>query len=194
MIKVMFYNHFPLATVWRALVGRQPSYIWGPRWRTKALSEYPPHIPSRFYLFFSCQIYTDGGMRQNVNVPILCRPQVSVFRTIWQYFDFFGETRMSFVVDAPWHIRFNFCCRGNTKDHHIFKIQKTTISSWQVGNWMIFSRTIPPSMELRFFLDSNLKSGKGTIERQGTVEAFWTISKSLFALLPPPLIRPTYCT
>ena len=141
-IKVVFYIHFPLATVWRALVGRQPSYIWGPRWRTKALSEYPPHIPSRFYLFFSCQIYTDGGMRQNVNVPILCRPQVSVFRTIWQYFDFLGETRISFVVGAPWHIRFNFCCRRNTKDHHIF------MTSWKLDD---FRRNNSPEHGIKIF-------------------------------------------
>ena len=141
-IKVVFYIHFPLATVWRALVGRQPSYIWGPRWRTKALSEYPPHILSRFYLFFSCQIYTDGGMRQNVNVPILCRPQVSVFRTIWQYFDFLEKQGGVLLLMHPGIFDLTFVAE---------EIQKTTISSWQVGNWMIFSRTIPPSMELRLF-------------------------------------------
>ena len=150
-IKVMFYIHFLLATVWRALVGRQPSYIWGPRWRTKALSEYPPHILSRFYLFFSCQIYTDGGMRQNVNVPILCRPQVSVFRTIWQYFDFLEKQGGALLLMHPGIFDLTFVAE---------EIQKTTISSWQVGNWMIFGGKIPPSMELRFFLDSNLKSGK----------------------------------
>ena len=140
-IKVMFYIHFPLATVWRALVGRQPSYIWGPRWRTKALSEYPPHIPpASIYSSRVKYIRMEECDRTSTCQYFVGRkyPYSGQLTIFW----FFGETRRSFVFDAPWHIRFNFCCRRNTKDHHIF------MTSWKLD---YFQQNNSPEHGIKIF-------------------------------------------
>ena len=91
------------------------------------LSILPTSLPLLFILLVS-NIYgwRNATERQRANTLSAASIRIPDNLTI---FGFFGETRRSFVVDAPWHIRFNFCCRENTKDHHIF------MTSWKLDDF-----------------------------------------------------------